>query len=143
MTQYIEGCCYPLPYKYAKYLFYSSFSMSLTALIALYFDEGITSIYYFVLFLTSINFWKKPEYGLRRNLDKLLVYTGVFYTIFTIYNLLHKEFYRVMFFNMFVCLIAFDTIETILCYYHSTQWIIFHMAIHIYVSLMGLFIFFI
>ena len=138
----IEGCGYPLPYKYSKYLFLSSFLMSLTALIAIYFDEGIVSIYYFLLFLTSINFWRKPEYGLRHRLDKMLVYAGVVYVFIYIYILLNKEFYRIMFINLFLCILMFNMIEYICCYFHSTKWIIFHMAIHLYVSIMGLFMFF-
>ena len=136
-----EGCYYPIPYKYSKYLFYSSFTMSLTSLIALYFDEGVTSFYYFVLFLTSINFWRKPEYGIRHRMDKTMVYVGLGYTFFVIYMLLNKEFYRIVFINMFLCVLIFDIISHTLCMVHSTKWIVFHMAIHIYASLMGLFIF--
>lgn len=138
-----EGCGYPLPYKYSKYLFLSSFLMSLTALIAIYFNEGFTSLYYFLLFLTSINFWRKPQYGLRHKIDKLLVYAGVVYVFIYIYILLNKEFYRIMFINLFLCVLMFNAIEHICCYFNSTKWIIFHMAIHLYVSIMGLFIFFI
>ena len=138
-----EGCEYPLPYKYSKYLFLSSFLMALTALIAIYFNEGFTSLYYFLLFLTSINFWRKPQYGLRHKIDKLLVYAGVIYTFVYIYILLNKEFYRIMFINIFLCILMFNIIEHILCYLHSTKWIIFHMVIHLYASMMGLFIFFI
>lgn len=138
-----EGCYYPMPYKYSKYLFYSSFTMSLTALIALYFDEGVTSFYYFILFLTSINFWRKPEYGIRHKMDKTVVYIGACYVFFIIYMLLNKEFYRIVFINMFLCVLIFDIISRTLCMFHSTKWIIFHMAIHIYASAMGLFIFFI
>jgi hypothetical protein len=138
-----EGYGYPLPYKYSKYLLYSSFSMSITALVSLYFDEDITSLYFFVLFLTSINFWRKPEHGIRHKIDKLLVYIGVIYLFFYEYILLYKEFYRIFFINMFICVVVFFIIEHILCYCRSTKWIIFHMAIHIYVSMMGLFIIFI
>jgi len=138
---YFEGCSYPIHYKYSKYLFYSSFTMSLTSLITLYFNEGITSFYYFILFLTSINFWRKPEYGIRYKMDKTMVYIGTCYVLFTIYMLLNKEFYRIMFINMFLCVLIFNIISHTLWMFHSTKWIIFHMAIHIYVSSMGLFIF--
>jgi hypothetical protein len=136
----IEGYNYPLPYKYSKYLVYSSYCMSITALVSLYCDECITSIYFFVLFLTSINFWKKPEYGIRHKLDKLLVYIGVIYLFFYEYVLLNKEFYRTMFMYIFICVLFFFMVEHILCYFYSTKWIIFHMAIHIYASMMGIFI---
>jgi hypothetical protein len=135
-----EGCGYPLPYKYSKYLFLSSFLMALTALISIYFNEGFTSLYYFLLFLTSINFWRKPQYGLRYKIDKMLVYAGVVYVLIYIYILLNKEFYRIMFINLFLCVLMFYMIEHTLYYFNSTKWIVFHMAIHLYVSMMGLFI---
>jgi hypothetical protein len=139
----MEGCRYPLPYKYSKYLVMSSCLMSLSALFALYFDEGFISIYFFLLFLTSINFWRKPQYGIRHKIDKMLVYTGVIYFLFYTYILLNKEFYRIMFLNLFICVLSFDIIERICCYFNSTKWIIFHMTVHLYVSIMGLFIIFI
>jgi len=139
----MEGCRYPLPYKYSKYLVMSSFLMSLSALFALYFDEGFISIYFFLLFLTSINFWRKPQYGIRHKIDKMLVYTGVIYFLFYTYILLNKEFYRIMFLNLFICVLCFDIIERICCYFNSTKWIIFHMTVHLYVSIMGLFIIFV
>jgi hypothetical protein len=135
-----EAVEYPIPYKYSKYLLYSSCSMSVTSLFALYFDEWITSLYYFVLFLTSVNFWRKAEYGIRHKVDKILVYIGVAYVFFNQYILLNKEFYRVIFMDMFICVVLFFIIEYILCYFYSPKWIIFHMAIHIYVSMMGIFI---
>jgi len=138
----MEGCVYPIPYKYSKYLFYSSFLMFLSFIFALYFNEGYISIYFFLLFLTSINFWRKPEYGLRRNLDKMLVYFGVIYTLYYIY-LLSGTFYKMMFLNIFICVLIFHITEYILCYLNSTKWIIFHMAMHLYVSCMVLFLFFI
>ena len=115
----MEGCVYPIPYKYSKYLFYSSFLMLLSFIFALYFNEGYVSIYFFLLFLTSINFWRKPEYGLRRNLDKMLVYFGVIYTLFYIY-LLSGSFYKMMFLNMFICVLVFHITEYILCYFNYT-----------------------
>jgi len=141
--QHKEGLEYPLHYKYSKYLVYSSCSMSLTVLFSLYFDDWFITIYYFLLCLTSINFWRKPEYGLRHKVDKLLVYIGVVYVFMNQYFLLNKEFYRVVVMDIFICVLLFFIIEHVLCYFHSTKWIIFHMAIHIYVSMMGLLILFI
>jgi hypothetical protein len=139
-TKLIEGCSLPLPYKYSKYLFCSSFLMSVTALVTLYHDEGITSLYYFLLFLTSINFWRRPEYGFRRQLDQLLVYSGCLYVLYNVFLVLKTEFQRVTFISLFACVLIFDIIELVLCYFESTKWIIFHMAIHLYVSLMGFYV---
>ena len=135
-----EGCYYPIPYKYSKYLFYSSFTMSLTSLVALYFNDGMTSFYYFLLFLTSINFWRRPEYGFRRQLDQLLVYSGCLYVFYNVFLVLKTEFQRVTFISLFFCVLLFDAIELILCYFNSTKWIVFHMAIHLYVSIMGFYV---
>jgi hypothetical protein len=138
-----DGLSYPLPYKYSKYLVYSSCLMSLTALVALYYDEDITSIYYFLIFLTSINFWRKPEYGLRHKIDKCIVYALSTYLLYNVYLLLNKEFYREMLINLGICIIIFFALEHVLCYFKSTKWIILHMTLHIYVTIAGLFILFI
>jgi len=136
----IEGCSLPLPYKYSKYLFCSSFLMSVTALVTLYYDQGYTSLYYFLLFLTSINFWRRPEYGFRRQLDQLLVYSGCLYVLYNVFLVLKTEFQRVTFISLFACVLIFDIIELVLCYFQSTKWIIFHMAMHLYVSIMGFYV---
>jgi hypothetical protein len=135
-----EGCTLPLPYKYSKYLFCSSFLMSVTALVTLYYDEGITSLYYFLLFLTSINFWRRPEHGFRRQLDQLLIYSGCLYVFYNVFLVLKTEFQRVTFISLFACVLIFDIIEIVLCYFNSTKWIIFHMAMHLYVSMMGFYV---
>ena len=133
-----SGCDYPMPFKYSKFVFYSSFSMGLSALIALYIDDGLTSIYFFLLWLTSINFWRKPEYGMRRNIDKFLVYSGVIYLTYMLF-IISTEFYKTMWLYVFICVLFFDIVERIYCYFGSVQWIVFHMAMHIYVSMMVLF----
>jgi hypothetical protein len=90
----VEGIWYPIPYKYSKFLVYSSFSMGIASLIALYLDDTYISIYFFLLWLTSINFWRKPEYGMRRNIDWTIAYIGVIIALFEI-CLLKNEFNRV------------------------------------------------
>ena len=135
-----DGCALPLPYKYSKYLFCSSFLMSGTALVTLYYDDGVTSLYYFLLFLTSINFWRRPEHGFRRQLDQVLVYSGCLYVLYNVFLVLKTEFQRVTFISLFLSVLLFDVAEIILCYFNSTKWIVFHMAIHLYVSIMGFYV---
>ena len=43
-------------------------------------------IIYLAIFLTSINYWRDPKHGFRRNLDMVCVCTGFLYQIFLIYN---------------------------------------------------------
>ena len=63
---------YPLPNKISDYLLCTSILIGLTALITFYNKDYITSILVFSLFLTSINFWRNPQYGIRRTIDMTL-----------------------------------------------------------------------
>ena len=130
-----------MPIKYSKFLFYSSFSMLISAIIAIIINDLYVTIYFFILFLTSINYWRRPEYGLRRNIDLFVVNCGVI-IVFWQLCLLKDEFCRFVFFGMSACSVVFYIIENILQHYNSLQWIIFHMAIHLYVSLSALFVIF-
>lgn len=137
---YSNGCNYPIPYKFSKYLVYSSCIFSVSSINALYIDDTTACIYFLFLFLTSINFWKKPDYGARRNIDKLFVYIGVLYFASYVY-LLKTEFYKKMYLYLFICVLWFNILEHILCYFNSPKWIIVHMTMHIYTFFMSLFIF--
>ena len=117
----MEGVLLPMSYSYSKFLFYSSFSMLISAIIAIIMNDTAVTTYFILLFLTSINYWRRPEYGFRRNIDL---------------------FCRFVFLSMFLSVSFFYLIEQILVYYRSLKWIAFHMSIHIYVSLSALFIVF-
>ena len=124
----------PMSYSYSKFLFYSSFSMLISAIIAIIMNDLYITIYFGLLFLTSINYWRKPEYGFRRNIDRLVVYIGVFIMLFQA-CLLKNEMNRYIYLSMGVCAIIFYITEHIMVYFNNSQWIIFHMTLHIYVSL--------
>ena len=130
-----------MPIKYSKFLFYSSFSMLISAIIAIIINDLYVTIYFFILFLTSINYWRRPEYGLRRNIDLFVVNCGVIIVFWQV-CLLKDEFCRFVFLGMSACSVVFYIIENILQHYNSLQWIIFHMTIHLYVSLSALFVVF-
>ena len=136
-----KGLYIPLPYAYSKFLFYSSFSMLLSAIIAIIMNDIYITIYFILLFLTSINYWRRPEYGFRRNIDLLVVNIGIFTTLWQA-CLLKNEFCRFVFLSMALSCGIFYIIEYILIYNKSVTWIIFHMAIHMYTSLASLFIIF-
>jgi hypothetical protein len=130
-----------MPIQYSKFLFYSSFSMLISAIIAIIINDIYVTIYFFILFLTSINYWRRPEYGLRRNIDLFVVNCGIVIVFYQV-CLLKNEFCRFVFFSMSICSAVFYIIENILEYNKNLQWIIFHMAIHLYVSLSALFVVF-
>ena len=122
----MAGHIFPMCYSYSKFLFYSSFSMLIATIIYI-------SVYLLLLFLTSINHWRKPEYGLRRNIDLTIVLIGIFYTLFKV-CLLKDEFHRVGILILAFCSLLFFILEYVLSYLDSPKWIIFHMTLHIYVS---------
>ena len=54
---------------YKKYLLCSSFFMLFASIISFIKNDIYKFIYYIILFLTSINFWREPINGIRRNID--------------------------------------------------------------------------
>jgi len=137
----MDGILLPMSYNYSKFLFYSSFSMIISAFIAIIMNDLYVTIYFILLFLTSINYWRRPEYGLRRNIDLFIVYIGVFIVSIQ-WILLKNEFNRYLFISLHFCCLIFYLLEFILVYFKSVKWIIFHMMIHIYGSLSALLIIF-
>ena len=124
---------FPMSYSYSKFLLYSSCIIGISSVIAYIMNDVYVSVYLLILFLTSVNFWRKPEYGLRRNIDLTVVYMYAIYTTLNIF-LLKDEFHRVILLIVFLSVIMYNLIEKILYYLDSPKWIIFHMAMHIYVS---------
>jgi hypothetical protein len=129
----MAGYKLPMCYDYSKFLFFSSFSMGVSAFIAYIMNDVYITVYLILLFLTSINHWRKPEYGLRRNIDLSVVFIGACYATLKIF-LLKDEFHRVGLIILAFCGIVFYSIEWILSYLDSPKWIIFHMTLHIYAS---------
>lgn len=119
---------------YSKFLFYSSFSMCLGFIISYIMNDLYVSLYFLFLFLSSINHWRKPEYGIRRNLDLFIVYCGVACLIFQC-SLLKSEFSRFIILSILFNCMVFYFIEYILVYFNSNKWVILHMCIHIYTLL--------
>jgi hypothetical protein len=130
-----------VPLSYSKFLFLSSFSMLLSAIIAIIVNDTFVTLYFLILFLTSINYWRRPEYGLRRNIDLFVVRCGMIIVFYQV-CLLKNEFCRFIFLSMAFCSTMFFVVENILSYLNMIQWVIFHMTIHLYMSLSVLFIVF-
>jgi len=122
-----------IPYRYSKLLFYSSFSMLLATFISFTMDDIYITCYFLILFLTSINHWRRPEYGMRRNIDLFVVYVGLFMLLLQM-CLLKSELSRYCLFSILICCIVLYFIEHVLSYFNNKKWIILHMTIHIYVS---------
>lgn len=125
--------------EYKNILFCSSFCMLFSSIISYIKNDLYKFIYYTTLFLTSINFWRDPIYGLRRNMDLSVVYSGVLFT-FTQIFLLKNDFYMYCVLSMCWCCLVFYIFEFICVYFNSNKWVIFHMSLHLYASLMIIFI---
>ena len=127
--------------KYSKFLFYSSFSMVLAMIISYIMNDLYISLYFLFLFLSSINHWRRPEYGMRRNIDLFIVYLGCAFTILKV-CVLKNEFNRYIVLSMLFCMIIFYFLEYLLVYFNSNKWVLLHMTIHLYSSLLILFVLF-
>ncbi len=66
-----------MPKSQADYLFYTSFSALVGSLYGFYKKQYINSLGVFLVFLTSINYWKNPVYGWRRNIDIITSILGL------------------------------------------------------------------
>lgn len=83
---------YVVERKHSKVLFISSFFFGLNSIYGFYnylhhnmkFNEIIFTNT--ILFLTSINYWRKPIYGFRRNLDITIAVINFGYNHYVIYN---------------------------------------------------------
>jgi hypothetical protein len=127
--------------EYKKYLFCSSFFMLFASIISYIKNDIYKGIYYIILFITSINFWRDPIHGLRRNMDLSIVYFGVLFTLTQLY-LLKDDFYMYCILSMCLCCLVFYIMEFICVTYLSNKWVIYHMTLHLYASLIVVFILF-
>jgi hypothetical protein len=140
MEHDIHAFEFPLNPNYSRFLFYSSFIIGISSCIAFYTQDTILTIFLFLLFLTSINYWRKPEYRLRRQIDMFLCGLSTFYFV-TIAFLFLPEFNRVMYVNTAICVGTFYILEHILATMRNVKWIVFHMAMHIYLSFFSVIVF--
>ena len=137
----MDACSLPLVYDYSKYLFYSSFSIGISSVVSIYYRDYVTFLFMFMLFLTSINYWYKPDYGLRRNIDMFLckVINVYFYiTTLSVYD----EYCNVIFVYGLYHVMFLYLLEHLYYYYNNKQWIIIHMAIHVHLALFVPFVFY-
>jgi hypothetical protein len=127
-------------YKYGKFLYTSSFWLFITFIISFNTTKDILlTLYYLLVFITSINYWRKPEEGIRKTIDLLCVYIGLVFALIKIYSF-KDEFNMFIALSLYLCIIIFYIIEFILAYFICNQWVLFHMTLHLYCSIIGLII---
>ena len=98
----MDGLTIPLPYEYSKFLFYSSFSMLIATIISCIMNDIYITAYFLVIFITSINYWRQPEYGLRRDIDLFMVKFGICVLLWQLF-LLKSEFSRYCLLSFMIC----------------------------------------
>ena len=126
--------------KYWLCLYTSSYFLFITFIISFNTTKDIViTIYYLLVFITSINYWRNPEEGIRKTIDLFFVYIGCILCLIKIYSF-KDEFNMYVALCLYFCIIIFYIIEFILAYFNCNKWVIFHMSLHIYCSLIGLII---
>jgi hypothetical protein len=75
-----------MPKSQADYLFYTSFSSLICSLYGLYKNQFINALGVFLIFVTSINYWRNPVYGWRRNIDIITSILGLSINIINSYG---------------------------------------------------------
>jgi len=71
-----------VPKSHANYLFYSSCIFLITGLYGVYKQLYFKSLTAFLMVITSINYWRNPVYGLRRNIDIFAAFVILLYNVY-------------------------------------------------------------
>ena len=138
----MEACFFPMPESYSRPLFYTSFSRAPSAMVSIYFQDYTNAFMMFLLFLTSIQFWYRPDYGYRRDIDMIMCkMLACYYYLTILYD--REEFYSMVYICGFSQILSLYIGEIILCYLYSPKWIILHMAMHIQMAFLVPFVLYI
>lgn len=90
--------CILYPEQY-NIIFNISFLSLGSSIYALYNEHYTLSLSTYGVFLTSINYWRKPDYSWRRYLDMIYVKSALMFQLYKAYNSEYMiEYYTLMFF---------------------------------------------
>jgi hypothetical protein len=79
--------------KYSKWIYYTSFNLIIISIIGLYNNYYLNTVSVFSVFLTSINYWRYPIKGFRRNIDIMAVGLSIIYNSFYVYECAYGHYY--------------------------------------------------
>jgi hypothetical protein len=79
--------------KYSKWIYYISFNLIIVSMIGFYKTYYMNALSVFSVFLTSINYWKHPIKGFRRNIDMMMVGLSITYNSFYVYDCVYGHYY--------------------------------------------------
>ena len=124
-----------LPPNQALFMWLVAWSNLFTGIFGLCRNHSSLAISPLLVFVTSLNYWRKPVYGLRRNLDMLSVVLG---TLFATLRSFYSE-RKVLFwiFGFMGCSSYFVSWYFHRNYYKSYPWIstITHALVHVFACL--------
>lgn len=126
-------CDVSLKHEHSHYLYYTSYLIGVSSLVSYYYGDYTTFLYMFTLFLTSINYWRNPSYGIGRNIDLFLAkFINVyFYGTTLVYS---NEYNHEVFVNCLYHVSFLYFLEHIYLYYKNSQWVIIHIIIHMHLA---------
>ena len=129
------------PREFCEYFLFTTIFIFITGCIMFYNKDYVTSLFIFSLAFTSINFWRNPQFDYRRTIDMTMCKIVIIFFLISSVNF--PEFNRVLYECIVITFIIFTIIENILWAFDNYQWIIFHLAIHIYTAYFVLFIYYV
>ncbi len=88
-----------LDYKYYKYIYRVSYITFFTSLYGFYTGHYHLAWCPAAIFLSSIYYWKKPDYSYRRYLDMAVVKTTILYQNCMVYNAQYANLYYLILFT--------------------------------------------
>ncbi len=125
-----------LPIKYSKFIYYISYLLFFSGLIGFYNKKYNFFFVPIIIFLTSINYWRNPVRGIRRNIDMICVCVLFFYQNTIAHFLDFNIFWKVLY---FILMSLGGMCYLISNYYHKKNNLflstVFHACIHLCVNL--------
>jgi hypothetical protein len=112
-------------------LFYSSFLFLIASVVSYSFHDVLSSLFFLALFMTSINHWRYPCYGMNRLLDIACCVLIILY-MYLVFLLNYGPFHIIFFEVMFMTIGVVFLLEWILYLAQHPFWIVLHLIIHTY-----------
>lgn len=110
------------------WLYISSYTALFGSSFAFFKKHYVMSFLQFLIYMTSINFWRLPEYSWRRNLDMLVVKCGVLYQNYLAYNAQNAAIYYPIF---WFGVMFYPLSHYLYTYGHKWLSVYSHMALHV------------
>lgn len=138
MNQNFQKTQYILEPEQCKMIYNIAFVSLFSSMFGMYRQLYSHSIYPFVVFLTSINYWRHPDYSWRRYLDMTIVSYSMICQMFQSMKCVYQKYY--LFFT-FLALISYQI--SIYYYAKNDNWksTYFNCLLHIFANISLIFLF--